>query len=267
MASRTYTARVLILRKTRLGESDLILTMLASDGQQLRAVAKGACKPTSSFAGRCELFCVCDVLCSVGKNLDILKEARLLEGNTVIRSSLERSACAEVMMELLDKITAAGLDNPKLFDVSTVALRTMNDASVCNAPAICSAHLLKALAFSGFRPSTRECVVCGSECASSSTGDMIGFSINDGGVVCHNCRHETEAMLLPVPLIAWIDTLLMSRFADIATMDIDLRVSYDVLQFCQQWIRCHVASNLKSLNALFAYGIFDFESSTSAPER
>lgn len=47
MASPTYRCNALVLKKTKLGESDLILTCLKDDGSQLRAVAKGARKPTN----------------------------------------------------------------------------------------------------------------------------------------------------------------------------------------------------------------------------
>ncbi|WP_371298200.1 recombination protein O N-terminal domain-containing protein [Paraeggerthella sp.] len=47
--SQPYDARGIVLRKTKLGESDLILTMLVEDGSQVRAVAKGG-------AQACELF-------------------------------------------------------------------------------------------------------------------------------------------------------------------------------------------------------------------
>ena len=50
----TYDARAIVLRKTKLGESDLIVTLLAQDGSQARAVAKGARKPARPFAARLE---------------------------------------------------------------------------------------------------------------------------------------------------------------------------------------------------------------------
>lgn len=60
MAQPTYSLRALVLRRTKLGESDLILTLLSEDGSQKRAVAKGARRPKSSFAARTEPFCVID---------------------------------------------------------------------------------------------------------------------------------------------------------------------------------------------------------------
>ena len=52
MAQPAYSLRALVLRRTKLGESDLILTLLSEDGSQKRAVAKGARRPMSSFAAR-----------------------------------------------------------------------------------------------------------------------------------------------------------------------------------------------------------------------
>ena len=77
MGERTRNDRVVVLRKTKLGESDLILTLLSSDGSQIRAVAKGARKPKSPFSTRLELHAVSDVLIAQGRSLDIVKEARL----------------------------------------------------------------------------------------------------------------------------------------------------------------------------------------------
>ena len=94
MAQPTYSTRALVLRRTKLGESDLILTLLSEDGSQKRAVAKGARRPKSSFAARTEPFCVIDALCATGRSLDILKEARLVAAHDALRCNLEASAAA-----------------------------------------------------------------------------------------------------------------------------------------------------------------------------
>ena len=161
MARPTYRARVLVIRKTKLGETDLILTMLAEDGSQLRAVAKGARKPSGAFASRLELFCEADVLLVRGKSLDIVKEARLICGNAQVRESLERASAASVMVELLDRATQPDLPSLKLFPMTHAALAALAAANVAHAPAICAAHLLKTFAFAGVRPTLAECSLCG----------------------------------------------------------------------------------------------------------
>ena len=95
MASKTYRDQVIVLKKTKLKESDLILTLLAQDGRQIRAVAKGARKPTSSFAARLDLFSNARVFFAVGRNLDIVKEARLVDAHA--------TQCVECGRPLLGK--------------------------------------------------------------------------------------------------------------------------------------------------------------------
>ncbi len=181
MARPTYRARVLVIRKTKLGETDLILTMLAEDGSQLRAVAKGARKPSGAFASRLELFSEADVLLVRGKSLDIVKEARLVCGNAQVRESLERASAASVMVELLDRATQPDLPSPKLFPMTHAALAALAVADVAHAPAICAAHLLKTYAFAGVRPTLAECSLCGEPLAAGEGRAAAGEGPGVGG--------------------------------------------------------------------------------------
>ena len=54
--AKAYNERCIVLRHTKLGETDVIVTMLASDGSQVRAVAKGLRKPGNRIGARLELF-------------------------------------------------------------------------------------------------------------------------------------------------------------------------------------------------------------------
>ncbi len=58
MARGTYRCRALVVRKTKLGESDVIVTMLKEDGSLIRAVAHGARKPKNPFSTRLHLYSV-----------------------------------------------------------------------------------------------------------------------------------------------------------------------------------------------------------------
>ncbi|MEE0705150.1 MAG: DNA repair protein RecO, partial [Adlercreutzia sp.] len=128
MAQPTYNVRALVLKRTKLGESDLILTLLAEDGSQKRVVAKGARKPKSSFAARTEPSCVIDALCARGRNLDILKEARIVAPHSALRQDIEASSAAAPLLELLARVSQHDLENPRLFAASTKALDVMDGA-------------------------------------------------------------------------------------------------------------------------------------------
>ncbi len=252
MASSTYTARVIVLRKTKLGESDLILAMLSSDGSQIRAVAKGARKPTSSFSARLELFCSCEVLLACGRNLDIVKEARIASSCGHIRQSIERASCAAPVVELLEKVSEPGLAYPKLFDMSQTALSALDRCDVDHAPALCAAHALKTFAFTGYSPAFSHCCVCGDP-VSAKGGHL--FSVSEGGAVCARC---STSCAVPVneAYLSWAHALMHSTFSDIMEMEIDEDAIFGVLHLVQSWSAFHISARLKSLEFLFSCGLF-----------
>lgn len=254
MASPTYSTRALVLRKTKLGEADLILTLLAQDGSQLRAVAKGARKPKSSFSSRLELFSEVDLLCSEGRSLDLVKEARLVEGNAALRQSVEHTSAASCMAELLSKLSQDCLENRIMFDASSVAFRELARADAAHVPALCAAHLLKMLAANGLRPHLGSCIVCGAQ--ADPTASEAAFSFTDGGLSCPSCRGRVETVLLPTASLQWARFLLGSTFADIAAAEADVSAAFSVLRFSQQLIAAHVGGRLKSLEFMLNCGLF-----------
>lgn len=256
MSQATYDARGIVLRKTKLGESDLIVTMLAEDGSQMRVVAKGARKPTSSFAARLELYSVVDVLVARGRSLDIVKEARLVESNDRLRRDLEHAAGAAPMAELLDRVTQMGLENARLFALTRTALACLGRVEAAQVPAVCAAHLLKTLAFAGLRPSLDVCVECGRDVDAADGDALVALSYREGGVVCPACRAAAETVMLPAGTVAWCRVLLLQTFADLEEYPVDPSASFAVLRFCRQWAHEHVGANLKSLNFLFTCGLF-----------
>lgn len=251
MPSQTYTADCIVLRKTKLGETDLILTCLASDGQQIRFVAKGARKPGNTFASRLELFCAAHVLLVRGKSLDVVKEVRLLDGYGALRSDLAKSTAASPMVEILARISQDGLESPRLYDMTRAAFDALSCCPEGVEAAVAAAHLLKTFAFSGLAPSLQACVSCGASVARDSIG--IRFSYEEGGVVCSTCKAHVASVELPAALIAWIDVLLHARFAEVEQLGVTEDAAYDVLRFCQQWTRAHVGSPVKSLDFMLTF--------------
>ncbi len=256
MAQETYAARVIVLRKTKLGEADLILTMLAENGSQIRAVAKGARKPAGSFAARLELYSVVDALLARGRTLDIVKEARLVESNEALRRDMEHAAAAAPMAELLDRETQMGLENPQLFALTRAAFSCLGGVGADKAPLICAAHLLKALAFAGLRPNLGTCVTCGASVSLEGPEGLVHVSYREGGTICRTCSAHVETVMVPVSTINAVNALISSTFSELTVLDMDVSSSFAVLRFCQQWIREHVGANLKSLSFLFTCGMF-----------
>lgn len=253
MAAPTYTAHALVLKKTKLGESDLILTLLADDGSQLRVVAKGARKPQSSFASRLELFCEVETLCAKGRSLDIVKEARLVNGHESLRFDMTKATAAGPMAELLAKLSQPELENRVLFDASCVAFDALDAADAVHAPALCAAHLLKTLAYGGLRPSFSQCVGCGAPAACSAISAAPGavwFSYAEGGILCEECHRQADALRIPAYQPQWGRELLHARFSQVPNLQIPQGAALGVLQMTRELINAHVGTRLKSLEFL-----------------
>ncbi len=262
MARPTYTTRAIVIKKTKLGESDLILTLLAQDGAQLRVIAKGARKPQSPFASRLELFAVSDLLCSKGKNLDIVCEARLVEGNESLRKSIEHTTAASPLAELLVRATQSDLENPQLFACTNTALSVMNESTTQSALNICAASLLKSFAFLGLRPSLNACALCNVSYTFENKDlfvhktPTLSFSFLDGGLVCKSCECGAEYVSLPLYTLADMRFYMGNTFSSIADSPIEVARTMSVLKVCQQWSQEHVGAKIKSLEFLFTSGLF-----------
>lgn len=254
MARPTFSSKVLVLKRTKLGESDVICTFLNSDGSQLRAVAKGARKPTSAFSARLELFSVCNVLFAQGKNLDIVKEAQLVEPNLHLKSDITLFESACPVLEFLEKTTQVGLAVPKLFDLSTKTLQQFKQASEEHTLSITAAFLLKALAFLGFRPSFAHCVYCEEKIDLSNPASRHAFSSYDGGVVCSACLLKSQTTFVFASSLACANVLLYSTFEQIVSLAFPNEISTEVLQIISDLLVSHMGIKLKSLRYISVHG-------------
>lgn len=257
MPQDTYTARVIALRKTKLGESDLVITMLAHNGAQIRAVAKGARKPTSSFSARLELCSECDVLLARGRSLDIVKEARIVASHDAVRQRFESMACAECMMELLDRATQVALENPTLFAMTSKALAALDTAGSRAAFSLCVAHLLKTFALCGVRPELSRCVSCGADLASAGDASdrRTWFSFEEGGVLCGECARGSNADRLEPALAGWLEFLVRSTFERVVEEPLPQDLLRSAFAFCRGWAHVHLGASLKSIGFLASSGI------------
>jgi len=240
----SYPLTALVLRKTKLGETDIILTLLSSDGSQVRAVAKGLRKPGSRFGGRLEPYSVVDLLMHTGKSLEIVSEARTVETNAALREDLDRSAAAAVVADLLDKIAVEAQTEPRLFALARTTLSVMATAPVDAVPALTVAFLVKAMAMHGYRPELESCASCACELEGSSA-----FSLSHGGTVCAACGELDPATLrMPAEARAWLDRLLRSTMSEVASAEMPRAAVGDCFVLMRSFVAYHLPARLKALD-------------------
>ena len=256
MAGKTYKTCGIVLRKTKLAEKDLIITVLDESGSLLRAVAKGARKPGGSYAARLELFSIVDLMLAQGKNLDVITGATLATDAPRTTFDIEQAACASVLAELLATLAQEDLPHERLYEMSKSAFTIIGREEPRESLSVLCSALLKALAYAGFRPSFSVCVQCGNRIEYENLGRFAPFSYTEGGPSCPNCPQPPDSASIEVESIRWAEALMLSRFDEVLAYDIDSGSALSVVQFVKQWARVHVGKNLKSADFLLSSGLF-----------
>lgn len=253
---KSYKARALVLRKTKLADKDLIVTMLAESGEKLQAVAKGARKPGGSLAARLELFEACDLMLARGRSLDVITEARLSGNGSGRHFDLEQAACASALAELVGTVAQESLEQPRLFAMTDAAFEAISAATPDTALVITAADLLKTLSLVGYRPSFDTCVNCGSPIEREEGSPDIPLSISEGGVFCRTCARPSDSIFVEARIIGWASALIATRFSEIDSLHCDVATAFDLLQLARRWAHFHTGRDIKSLDFLFTSGLY-----------
>lgn len=250
-----YRLRALVLKRTKLGETDSIITMLAEDGHQVRAVAKGARKPGSRTGGRLQAFAVVDLLLHTGRSLDVVSEVEVVESRDALRTDLDRATAASAVADLLDKATLEGDVQGRLYALALATLDAMETTYTGGLLALVVAFVAKALAMLGFRPLLAACAGCG-----GGPGDSEAFSNEAGGVLCEACSERSEGVgRVSVAARSALAGLLQARMSEVGEMELPEAPLQECVGVLRAWASWHVPVRLRSLEYLERHPLGTFD--------
>ena len=182
-----YRDEAVVLRTHKLGEADRIITLLTRHHGRVRAVAKGVRKTTSRWGSRLEPFTHVDLQLAVGRSLDIVTQAEMIEPfASGLGLDYARYTAGTVMLETADRlVTEEGQPAVQQFLLLVGGLRAMtagDSDTRRGANQVLDSYLLRSLAVAGYAPSFSHCARCGDE------GPHKAFSPSAGGALCPDCR-------------------------------------------------------------------------------
>jgi len=178
-----YRDSAVVLRVTKLGEADRIVTLLTRREGRVRAVAKGVRRTKSRFGSRLEPFSHVDLQLYAGRNLDIVTQAETLDpfGPSLV-ADYSRYTCATAIVETAERLTAEEREpSLRLYLLVVSALRALTETTR-DPSLVLDAFLLRAMALAGWAPALTECARCG------TPGPHAAFHIASGGLLCPQCR-------------------------------------------------------------------------------
>lgn len=239
---RTYRCQSIVLDRTKLGETDLILTLLASDGRQLRAVAKGARRPGGKLAGKVQLFCELDLLLACGKSLDVVAEATLVDAHAGLRGDLDRVSAASAICEVGRLCSFEDVEDPFSFAITRRALAACEQApGRAHLDLVDAAYVFKLLAHAGWRPELDSCCACGDEAPER-------FSPQAGGCLCNSCAKDVAGAEPVSPSqVAWLRALISSTFDGLLAASVDQGTAVWLLSCAHRWAATHLDARLRAM--------------------
>lgn len=179
---RSLRAQAIVLRHSDWGEADRLVSLYTLAQGKLRAIVKGARKPTSRKAGHLEPFTHVKLQLARGRDLYLVSQVDTLEAFLPLRDDLELTGYASYLVELLDRFTyEEELPNPTLFHLLADSLKRL--ASREPAWLVVRYYEMRLLDFLGYRPQLFTCANCGREILPE---DQF-FSYLAGGVICPRC--------------------------------------------------------------------------------
>jgi DNA repair protein RecO (recombination protein O) len=109
----------ILLRRTRLTETSLIVTWFTEKHGKLKTVAKGARRPRSPFAGKLDLFYEADIqfAWSTRSELHGLREVALKNPHEGLGKAYRRTLLASYFVELIELVTELEHPAPELFNL------------------------------------------------------------------------------------------------------------------------------------------------------
>lgn len=273
MRDRLYRVEAIILKRTDFGEADRILTLFTPDLGKLRAIAKGARKPSSRKSGHIELFTYSMLLLAKGRHLDVVTQADTLDAFMPLRVSLERLGYAYYLAELLDRFSEEGdpasrvssfsrsstvsdvaAENRPIFDLLLHSLRWLGD--VGSDPALLARYFeLHLLQHVGYQPQLFHCVNCGSPIEPVENF----FSSEAGGVIDPLCMqnqrdkiagHARDAHPIPVNVLKVLRYLQTREYETVRSLRITPDVQAQVELLMYHFLAHHLERNLKSVEFL-----------------
>jgi DNA repair protein RecO (recombination protein O) len=178
-----YQTEAVVIKKTKLGEADSILTFFTPRLGKIQGFAKSLRKPKSKMAGHLELLTHSAVSFSRGRgNIDTITGAQTINAFLPLKNDLWLTSCGLYVSELINQFTAEHQENYGLFQLMPETLNRLCEAE--NKELVLRYFELHLLESVGYRPQLKECVTCHRPLDPATNY----FSPAAGGMLCVDCN-------------------------------------------------------------------------------
>jgi len=183
---RTYRCEAVTLKKTPLGEADLMVTLYTREWGKLRVMAKGARRSTSKLVGHLEPLTRVKLSLAQGRSMDLITQAQMMGSFDRLKNDLAAITKGLYVAELLDGFGAEAIPNQPLYHLAIETMESIGQNPESEWPL--RFFELQLLRVSGLLPELYQCV----ECRQPLSAGQHRFSPGLGGTLCLACHPAGE---------------------------------------------------------------------------
>ncbi len=221
---REYQTEAIVIRKTRLGEADSILTFFTPRLGKIQGFARSLRKTKSKMAGHLELLTHSAVTFSRGRNVDTITGAQTINAFLPLKSDLWLTSCGLYIAELVNQFTAEHQENEPLFYLILATLQRLGQEP--DKELVLRSFELHLLECAGYRPQLRECVACHKALEPVANA----FSAAGGGLLCPACAPASPSFSYPLSVSAQkvLRLLQGEDFSSVTRVNIDTALAREL---------------------------------------
>ena len=238
---RTYQTEAIIIKKTKLGEADTILTLYTPNLGKIQGFAKSLRKTKSKMAGHLELLTHSQISLVRGRNIDTITGAQTINSFLPIKSDLELTSYALYATELVNQFAAADVEDLPVFELLLATLKRLSAGD--NSDLVLRYFELHLLDLVGYRPQLEQCVACHKPLKEGTNY----FSPGAGGMVCSTCR-PSQPFSYPLSVEAQraLRLLQNSDYKSVSEMVLTSELSHQLAIVIRNYIRYLLERDVKS---------------------
>ncbi len=174
----------LVLREVKYQEADKILTLLTPQHGVITAMAKGSLRLKNKLFSACGLFCYSEFSLLPGRNMYRVEEASVNKVFHGITRSIESTALAMYMAEIVTTLSPTGTEAQKMLNLTLNCLYLLSEKRAFPTQ-VKAVFELRAMSECGFLPKLLCCEGCG-----KYDGDDFYLDAQSGHLLCAACARK-----------------------------------------------------------------------------
>lgn len=244
-----HKTAAVILKSTRWGEADRIVTCYTLKLGKLRAVARGARRMKSRFGSALEPFTHSELNLfeKHGDTLYRLTQADLQEPFAYLRQDLTLMGAAARIVNLVGAMTVDADRDALVFETLLQGLRALECSDDPRLTAL--VFQFRLLEGVGFRPQIDECAACGAR-----PSERAAFAPEAGGMLCRACAPRGRGPCLPLSAGGWAFLRQASRMEPSALVRLKAtgRMRHELTGAIEQFVCATAGTRLPTIDFLAA---------------